>query len=227
MAGTEKNVFRLCFCTVLSILMLVCAACASNSAGREADPDFLGDYDPVQAAVVSAQTLSFGSAKAREVALFFAPRTNTVELRFSEAISKIQLELTAEHRRLLLQAALAFMRGYEEGSLEDRKPTRRNAYSESGCVVTWGITGSGHRAEDAGIRFNHRFLPDGRPYFMVDLQAGNDLVMDGVKSPQTDLYFSPAQLEELCAATDRAALEELLAGLESGAEYGRGGYEQE
>lgn len=202
----SHKIFYIMFCIFGVVLFF---SCTSTPIPQD-DPNFLGDFDPVQIGNVMASTVSFGSQKSKEIEVFFAPRTNTIHLQLRDTINKINLSITKDLRTQFFEATTSFAASLNEDTLVNRKPTKKNAYSNSKCTIEWGITGSGHLTNDAQISFNYKYLDDNRPYFMIDLKSGPDTIMEGAMSPQTDIYFSPSQLEDLYTMLSQENLQAIV-----------------
>ena len=203
----KQNIFSL---TCILLCLLTFFSCTSTSKTAEVDPDFLGDYDPIQLEDGMARTVSFGNEKPKELEIYFVPRTNRVEIYFRDGMNKICIILTPEHRKLLMEAASNFFAGTENGTLEDRKPAKKNAYSETKCSVGWGLTGVSHTTKDARLQFNYEYLSDKRPYFMMKVLPGIDSSDSSMYSPSSALYFSPTQLENFCTIILQENLQALV-----------------
>ena len=204
-----KNKFTNIF--LFLIFTIVLSSCVTQNSIP--DPNFLGDYDPVLLGDVSVYTTNFGSEKANKIEIYFAPRTNMLHLHIKDSINKMNIKLSEANRTFLQEAIISFSDDLNNDRLQNRKPTSKNAYGSSIFSMEWGITGAGHETDEAGILYNYKYLSDGRPYFMIDLKQGADLIMEGAKSPTADIYISPSNLEDLLKMTKQdfllAVVEEL------------------
>lgn len=196
-----------------SILLLGFYSCTTNS--TSSNPNFLGDFDPVQLGTISVYTTSFGSEKTNKIEVFFAPRTNLLHFYIKSSLNKMNIKLSESDRANLQEAITNFSANLVNDNLPNRKPTSKNAYSSSLISMEWGLTGAGHETNEAGIRYNYKYLSDNRPYFMIDLIPGDDSVMEGAMSPQTDIYISPSNLEELLEMTKQENLQAIVDELNS------------
>lgn len=185
-------------------------SCTSTPKTQTADPNFIGDFDPIQLETVITRTIMFGKEKPVELELYFIPRTNIVEMYYRDFANKICLMMTPEQRRLLRLAAADFSLKAEAGVLENRKPTSKNAYSETNASVAWGVTGVARVSEKAKLQLNYEYLSDGRPYFTVKLVPGPDKNDSTVYSPSSTLYMSPTQVQTLCEVIDQDVLQAMV-----------------
>ncbi|AEE17494.1 hypothetical protein [Treponema brennaborense] len=194
----------------LAISVVLLSSCLSSSKKTAADdPNFLGDFNPIQLENGMALTSLFGNTKPKELEIYLIPRTNIVEIYFRDMANKVCLILEQKQRDMIQQSALQFLEGAENGTLADYKPSAKNAYAETTCSLGWGVTGVARVTEKAVAQFNHEYL-DGKPYYLVRLLPGPDTADSEVYSPKVELYFSPAQLRDFCAAIDQSALQALV-----------------
>lgn len=188
------------------LLGFVLFSCASNKE-QVVDPDFLGDYDPMQLEDVMGWVTLFGNEKPKEIELFFVPRTNRVEMYFRDLQNRICIVLTPEHRQMMIDAAIQFMEESESGNMPDRKANSKNYYAQSVCSVGWGVTGIARVTEKSRLQFNYEYFKDGRPYFLMKALPAPDKEESDVFSPTIEVYFSPAQLEALYEVLNQEALQ--------------------
>lgn len=209
---TATRLFTMSFVVVLATIFLSCASSKTTS-----NPNYLGDFDPVLLETVDARVVHVNADKPKELEVYFAPRTNCVEVYFRDLANKICVVLAPEHRTLLLEATASFMESAEAGTLADRRPTKKNSYSETKCSISWGMLGMGNKAKNARIQYNYKYLADGNPYFLFRLLPGTEVNQPSTHSPAADIFFSPAELEAFCAILSQenlqAVVDELNAGL--------------
>lgn len=189
------------------VLLVSLWGCATTSKEPVVDPNFLGDYDPIQLENVMAWYNFFGKEKPKELEMYFVPRTNNVEIYYREGQNKVCVILSQEQREQLKEVAALFTEGVEAGTLEDRKPTTKNAYYKSTCSVGWGVLGIGRVTEKSRLEYNHKYLKDGKVYLSVRAYPAADKNDSSVYSPDIELFFSPSQLETLFAQIDQSVLQ--------------------
>lgn len=196
--------------SALLVMVTLFFSCSSVPTEEQIDPNYLGDFDPIQLETVITRTVMFGKEKPVELELYLIPRTNIVEMYYRDFANKICLMMTPEQRRLLRLAAADFSLKAEAGVLENRKPTSKNAYSETKASVAWGVTGVARVSEKAKLQLNYEYLSDGRPYFTIKLVPGPDKNDSTVYSPSSTLYMSPTQVQTLCEVTDQDVLQAMV-----------------
>lgn len=202
-----KTITLLMIC--LSI-MLSFVGCASKSVQEEVvDPNFIGDFGPIQLETAIAVKSSLSGIKPLELELYFIPRTNNVECYFRDAVNKICLVLSPENRLQVEEAVIEYMEQYQAQALAVEKPTRKNAYTRGETNISWGVMGLARSAE-APLRTNHEFLEENKPYFKITVEASPDKEDDSVYSPTVEIYFSPAHLEDLFRILDQNTLVEMV-----------------
>lgn len=196
------------FLCVLSVLTLF--SCSSTKKEVEPDPDFLGDYEPIQLENAMGWVTLFGKEKPKEIELHFVPRTNRVEMYFRDLQNRVCIILTPEHRQMMTDAALQFMAEQEAGNMPDRKANAKNSYSQAVCTVGWGVTGIARTTNKSKLQFNYEYFNDKRPYFLIKALPAPDREEPDVYSPTIEVYFSPAQLEALYEILNQEALQALV-----------------
>lgn len=195
------------FFGVLCVLMVfLLFSCASNKE-QVKDPNFLGDYEPIQLENAMGWVTLFGNEKPKEIELFFVPRTNRVEMYFRDLQNRICIILAPEHRELMIDAALQFMEDIESDNVPERKANSKNYYAQSKCSVGWGVLSTARVTTKAPLQFNYEYFKDGRPYFLMKALPAPDKEEPDVYSPTVEVYFSPAQLEALYEILNQEALQ--------------------
>ena len=195
------------FFGVLGVLMVVLLCSCASTKERVDDPDFLGDYEPMQLEDVMGWVTLFGNEKPKEIELFFVPRTNRVEMYFRDLQNRICIVLSPEHRQMMIDAAIQFMEESESGNMSNRKANSKNYYAQSVCSVGWGVTGIARVTEKSKLQFNYEYFKDGRPYFLMKALPAPDREEPDVYSPTVEVYFSPAQLEALYEVLNQETLQ--------------------
>ncbi len=195
------------FFGALGVLMVVLLCSCASTKERVDDPDFLGDYEPMQLEDVMGWVTLFGNEKPKEIELFFVPRTNRVEMYFRDLQNRICIVLSPEHRQMMIDAAIQFMDESESGNMPNRKANSKNYYAQSVCSVGWGVTGIARVTEKSKLQFNYEYFKDGRPYFLMKALPAPDREEPDVYSPTVEVYFSPAQLEALYEVLNQETLQ--------------------
>ncbi len=195
------------FFGALGVLMVILLCSCASTKERVDDPDFLGDYEPMQLEDVMGWVTLFGNEKPKEIELFFVPRTNRVEMYFRDLQNRICIVLSPEHRQMMIDAAIQFMEESESGNMPNRKANSKNYYAQSVCSVGWGVTGIARVTEKSKLQFNYEYFKDGRPYFLMKALPAPDREEPDVYSPTVEVYFSPAQLEALYEVLNQETLQ--------------------
>ncbi|WP_428769697.1 hypothetical protein V1L52_11200 [Treponema sp. HNW] len=183
-----------------------------QSAEQSADPDFLGDFDPIRLENVMALRSVFGKVKPTEIRLYFVPRTNIVEAHLRDGMNAVVLMFTAEQRRTLAQGIELYGNAYAEyaggnrAAMPERKPNRKSSFNRGELSIAWGVIGLARTAETE-FRTNYEYLEKGKPYFMLTAESADSSEDSSIQSPRVDLYFSPAQLQTLLEVTEQASLQ--------------------
>lgn len=201
-----KKTSRLTVITAMATVLILLAftGCVSKepAAPREPDENYLGDFNPFQLenAMCVTKTASGGVAPF-EMEMYFAPRTNEVEARFTYGIDKVRLLFNLEERNAFYDGIVAYMEAYNAGDMPERKPDRKNFLARTPVSVSWGVFGYAYNAETY-IRINYEYLEPGKPYMVATFENGKSKE-DDVSSPVMNLYFTPSQLESLVEIIDQ------------------------
>lgn len=201
-----RKIFSALFLVSLAFVFFSC----TSTKEPEVDPNFLGDYEPIQLENAMGWVTLFGKEKPKEIELHFIPRTNRVEMYFRDLQNRVCIILTPEHRQMMTEAALQFLSEQETGNMPDRKANSKNFYFQSVATVGWGVTGIARVAEKAKLQFNYEYFRDKRPYFLLKTLPAPDRDEPDVYSPTIEVYFSPAQLEALYEILNQDALQALV-----------------
>jgi hypothetical protein len=193
-------------------------SCKTAPKEKPIDPNFLGDYAPIQLENLMGVSYNAKKIKPLEIRAYFIPRMNVVELYFKLGINNIVLSLNQETREVLLSSIYAYLEDYqEERFAKNYLPTKDNVYHASTLSISWGVAGPGHTAEKAPFRTNYQNL-DAKPYFYIYIQPTREKKED-VYSPKSEFYFSPSQLEALVEVLEQENLQAYIDELDTKA-YG-------
>jgi len=193
-------------------------SCNTTPKEKPIDPNFLGDYAPIQFENLMGVSYNTKKIKPLEIKAFFVPRMNTVELYFHLGINSIALVLDQEAREILLDSIYAYLLDYqEERFLPNYVPTKENVYKNGKLSISWGLLSPGYTASDSPFRTNYKNL-DAKPYFYIYIQPSPDDKKENY-SPKTEFYFSPSQLEALVEVLEQENLQAYIDELDTKA-YG-------
>lgn len=203
--------------TLLLISLFTLFSCASMSTKeKEVDPNFIADFDPFYLGeLICLSESSLNKIKPTTINFYFNPRINCIETRFKDGMNNISLLWTPEQRELLSQSILEYMALYNSDTkMEDRKPTKKNAFYNSKIQLSWGLTGYS-RTTDANYYSNYQYLEPNKPYFKLNFVPTPYQFEENVSSPKIELFFSPNQLEKLFEITDYDLILEKIKSFES------------
>jgi len=193
-------------------------SCKTAPKEKPVDPNFLGDYAPIQFENLMGVSYNAKKIKPLEIKAFFVPRMNTVELYFRLGINSMALVLDQETRETLLDSIYAYLEDYqEERFLPNYIPTKENVYKNGKLSISWGLLSPGYTASDSPFRTNYKNL-DAKPYFYIYIQPSPDDKKENY-SPKTEFYFSPSQLEALVEVLEQENLQAYIDELDTKA-YG-------
>ena len=204
-------------CIAFTALLTVFASCATIKGGgadkAEADPNFIGDFDPIRLEDAMALRKVFGKIKPTVLRLYFVPRTNIVEAHFRDGMNAFVLMFDENARNTIGEAGALYAASYGDYSsgtanaMPVRKPTKKNVFNTGSVSVAWGVTAAARNGKSS-FRTNYEFLEKNKPYFLLTVEAAVDKEDSSTQSPPVNLYFSPSQLEALFEITDKDALRE-------------------
>ncbi len=207
-------------CALIALLAIIlCASCASNSTEVEVDPNFIGDYGPIQLENILCIRESFGKLVPTEIEVYFIPRTNVVEMYLRDGMTAYVLLFEGDERKEVEEGITLYAKAYaahvdgDETALVDREPNRKNNFNEGTMSVSWGVAST---AKNNGTTFqtNYKYLEKNRPYFELMVEKTKDKDSDAY-SPVLRLYFSPTHLENIIELLDQGSLEAMVAELEN------------
>ena len=201
-------------CIAFTALLTVFASCATIKGGdadkAEADPNFIGDFDPIRLEDAMALRKVFGKIKPTVLRLYFVPRTNIVEAHFRDGMNTL-LMFDENARNTIGEAGALYAASYGDYSsgnanaMPVRKPTKKNVFNTGSVSVAWGVTAAARNGKSS-FRTNYEFLEKNKPYFLLTAEPADDKEDSSAQSPAVHLYFSPSQLESLFEITGREAL---------------------
>ena len=192
----KKNIF---ISFLVLLLVIFSFSCSSfRIVEKEPDPYYLGDFNPFYIGDVMCLSKStFGSSKPVELNFYFAPRTSNIEVRFTSGMNKVLLAWTPEECKAIFSSIEEYSELINSGvKLENRKPTKKNAFYNGKVDIYWGV--GGYTRDTLATYFtNYEYLEENKPYFKVKVNATPYEKEENVSSPNLDLFFSPSQLENL------------------------------
>ena len=216
MTGIKKH-GTVIICIVCAAVLAVFVSCATakvrDADKAEADPNFIGDFDPIRLEDAMALRTVMGKIKPTVLRLYFVPRTNIVEAHFRDGINAFVLMFDEDARNTIGEAGALYAASYGDyssgnaGAMPVRKPIKQNAFNTGNVSVAWGVTSTARNGESS-FRTNYEFLEKNKPYFLLTVEAAVDKEDSSTQSPPVNLYFSPSQLEALFEITGKDVLRE-------------------
>lgn len=192
-----RNVVILFFVTVL-----LCTSCLTTSSTQEVNPNFIGDFDPIQLSNGIWLRESMGSLKPVEVRLFFVPRTNIIEAYLRDGMTTYVLLFEGHERMQVAEGIDLYAVAYaahtegDKTALPIREPNRKNYFNTGTMSVSWGLINS-VRNNTTIFQTNYKYFDGDKPYFEILVETTKDKDEPSVVSAPLRLYFSPANLEAL------------------------------
>ncbi len=204
--------------SLFAFLFLI--SCTSTPVEVEEDPNFIGDYGPIQLENIICLRETMGNLTPTEIEVYFIPRTNIVEMYLRDGMTSYVLLFEGDERKQIYEGITMYAdayAAYSEGNkeaLEVREPNRKNYFNEGTMSVSWGVA-SAARNNTTTFQTNYKYLEKNRPYFEFMVEKTRDKGSSDVYSPVLRLYFSPTHLENLLALLDQNSLEAIVADLEA------------
>ncbi len=205
---------------ILVFTIFLFSSCESTPSEPIEDPNFIGDFDPIQLENVLCLRESFGKLTPTEIRLYFVPRTNIVEMYLRDGMTAYVLLFEGDERKQLFEGIDMYAKAYasyQEGNkiaLDVREPDRKNYFNEGDMSVSWGVASTA-RNNTTTFQTNYKYLEENRPYFELLVEKTKDKDNASVFSPVLRLYFSPTHLENLLYTLNQENLELLVEELEA------------
>ena len=197
--------FIILFITLFTISLFSCAS--KHKVIKERSETFIADIDSFEIGDIPLYaSLALANPSAKTFVLDFYPRTNNVTIEGRIAPDAINICFDYAERKKLYEAAQEYIQAYEEGTIKDEKPTKKNALCKGNVPLMWGVLGLGHSL-DVNYTANIEYLEPDKPYFRLKFDATDDY-SDNSSSPAINIYISPSQwqtLFELCNQEDLEA----------------------
>ncbi len=209
-----------CFFLVLAMSSMFFISCTSAPKEEVVDPNFIGDYGPIQLENIICIRESMGNLVPTEVEVYFIPRTNVVEMYLRDGMTSYVLLFEGNDRQEVAQGIEMYASAYtaysdgDKSALAEREPNRKNYFNEGSMSVSWGVA-SAARNNTTVFQTNYKYLEKNRPYFELLVDKTKDKKNSSVYSPVLRLYFSPTHLESVMSQLNQEYLESLVADLEA------------
>ena len=204
----------LIFC--LAALVISC----SHTGSIPKYPNMVADLDPFSIGSVNASfdQIFSSQVKGADVEVTFHPRENEVVLEWGHNMGRYWQFWDEACRQLFIEALKRYNEDFVNQNLTTKYSKSRAIYGKKKGRLHWKTLkiSTTYRASPI-IEFGYRFK-DNAPYFTTNqpeatVENGTD-ERNFTKSPQTSMYFTRAQAEELAKLFDQAFLLESVKGRE-------------
>lgn len=194
--------------TIVIVLLFSCCATKQISP-KERNESFIADINAfdIDSFHLYASSSNIGKIKITDFNVSFAPRSNYLMVTGRVGVNAVRIAFSYEERKSLLEAKKAYIDAYEQNTIPDEKPTKKNKYSQGTVSVEWGVAGFAHDVETTYIT-NAQYLEKDKPYFRI-LFNQTESEADKVYSPKISIYISPSQWEKIIEACNQEHLVEL------------------
>ncbi len=214
----HMNIKKIASITLLLAVFLL-SACNTTSKQVEVDPNFIGDFAPIQLENIICVRESFGKLAATEIEVYFVPRTNMVEMYLRDGMTAYVLLFDGDERMQMEEGIKMYAESYSsyvggnKAALPDREPDRKNNFNEGTMSLSWGVASTA-RNNTTTFQTNYKYLEKNKPYFQLLVEKTKDKGSSAY-SPVLRLYFSPTHLENILAQLNQDSLVQLVKDLEA------------
>ena len=135
----NKYFFFLVFVSIL----LVFSSCASVPKTKEKDPNFIGDYNPIQLDdLIGIEKTITNKVKPLEYTMYFVPRQNTIEAYYRSGINKYVIILEKYQRDNLAEGITHYLLAYNDENLPRQEGSDNTIFSTGTVSLAWGAVGT-------------------------------------------------------------------------------------
>jgi len=198
---------------LMALVMMIMTGCVSGDMAKEEAVEYpasIADADSMTLGTLTFYSKSFGKLSHKTFSKFFVePRRNTVELHFHDGANFHTVILKQGAREQIIKAINAFVKEWEEHTLQNVKATAKNAYSHGVMDYSFGIVSPSYKLKDIPFYMNCIFM-EGQPYLVLRIPSQKVKGVESLYSPYTEVYFSRTQAETLAERIDQAYLERLV-----------------
>ncbi|AIN94642.1 hypothetical protein [Treponema putidum] len=186
------------FLSILSLIMFLLILGSCKTVPKN-DPNFLGDFSPVELGTIMAGTVTRikEEIKPTEFKFTFFPRTNIISIQHKFMVDKVEIFLDQGDREILIKAMETYLSSYNDKNLSAANAKKKAFFGKTKVYMTWGLFGGGAHEAEPTLRAEYQLLSENRPYFILG-NASTKAVgeKDDASSPALRLAFSPAQCED-------------------------------
>lgn len=183
------------FVSIVTVLLFL----VSCKTIQKEDPNFLGDFSPVELGTVigGAVKRTKSEIKPTEFKFTFFPRTNIVSIQHRFMIDKVEIFLDRGDRELLIKAMETYIDAYNNKILSSSNANKDAFFGKTKVLMSWGLFGAGAHEAEPTLRAEYQLLSENRPYFILGNATTNATgENDNANCPALRLAFSPAQCED-------------------------------
>ena len=186
------------FLIILSAIMFL-AFLGSCKTVPKNDPNFLGDFSPVELGTLTAGTVRRINSEIKPTELKFTlfPRSNIVSIVYKFLGDKIEVFLDQQNREILIRAMESYIQAYEDQTLSTSNAKKKAFFGKTKVFMSWGLfVGGAHEAEPI-LRAEYQLLSENRPYFILANESVKSIgEKDQANCPALRIALSPAQCQD-------------------------------
>lgn len=202
------------FITIFTSLLFSACASKSKIVKKERSETFIADLDSFYMDEINLySSLAMNNAKICNYEFDFYPRTNNISIQGKISVDAVYVVFSYAERVKLYNAAQEYLEAYQNGTIKNEKPTKKNAFFTSEAPIMWGVLGLSHSLK---VKYSAHveYLEPDKPYFRLKFDPTDDH-SDNSTSPSFSIYISPSQWTRIFELCDQQSLEakcdELLA----------------
>ncbi len=205
-----KNKFLLPITLFLTLIITLTGCASKNKPPRVRDETFIADLAAFEVGTFHLYA-AFGinRPKIYDFSAIFYPRSNMLYFRGRIGVDIVQAGFSLSERSSLVSAKEKYVQDYENGSIKNEKPTKKNAYSKGNVPFNWGTLGAGYLAY-VDYYSNVEYIIENKPYFRIQFQSTKGEEPDeNISSPRINVYISPSQWESIIETCNQERLIEM------------------
>lgn len=186
---------------VLSAIMFLAFLGSCKTAPKN-DPNFLGDFSPVDLGTLIAGSVTRikEEIKPTEFKFTFFPRSNIVSIQHKFMLDKVEIFLDQGDREILIKAMETYIASYNDKTLSASGSKKRAFFGKTNIFMAWGLFGGAAHEAEPTLRAEYQLLSENKPYFILANATTKAIgEKDDANCPALRLAFSPAQCEDFIA----------------------------
>lgn len=192
------------FISFFTISVLSCAS--KPKPVKERSENYIADLDPFYIDELHLYTkTTMGNPKITDMEVTFYPRSNIIGFKMKIGLDVIRVGFKYSERKKLYASANEYIDSYNNNTITQDKPVKKNALIKSKTPLSWGVFGLTHDVE-ARYYTNIEYLEPNKPYYRIRFEATDDAETNSA-TPPFSIYISPSQWQTIFEMCDQAALE--------------------